>query len=674
MRKLIYLVLIVSLCLNLSSQNTSLYQVMKNRNEFYFSFKCNNLQSLQKISDVVSVDKVDGNDVVAYANNQEYERFLTLGLEHELQTPPSMSESHKMYDGKCRAEYAWDEYPTYDAYESMMYEYAESYPEKCSLMELGVLESGRKILLLRINDGETECDPKVLLTSTIHGDETTGFVMMLRLIDELLSQEEGADVDNIVKNIDLFICPNANPDGTYKMGNNTVDGATRYNASGVDMNRNYPDKIKGSHPDDKDYALETEMFMRLAEEYQFTISANYHGGAELVNYPWDNDVSRHVDDEWWQMISRQYAGLAQKADSSYMIDRNVGVTNGADWYKVYGGRQDYMNYYQRCRELTVECSTIKCPSANELPLYWDYNRNAIFAFISQALNGIHGTVKDTETNEPLSATIRILDYDEDYSVVESQLPYGDFHRPLMAGNYTVEVSSDGYVPVRESLTLAEDGSVNLDVRLRKMESYNMKSGTVKTTEALFYDSGGPDANYPDNDFHVMTFYPEIENAMIQVEFLEFSTEEKYDIIRVYDGTSVGEGHCVGILSGTSIPEPITATNAQGALTFRFLSDYATNDKGWKAVIRCMPAENVGENDEYDVVSIFPNPAKNVLNVKLNDGGEFISWVLYDAKGQIVMKSLRQNRNDVIDVSNLGKGMYFLTIDVDGKHIVKKVIL
>ena len=469
MRKLFILTFFLSLFFHLSSQDRDLYSLMRGRNEFYFEFKTD-LHKLTEISKIISIDKVSENNVVAYANNEEYENFLTLGISTTLLLPPSMSENHKMYDGKSRDEYEWNEYPTYEVYEAMMMEYADSYPEKCSLIELGTLESGRKLLIIRINNDVTSAKPKVLLTSTIHGDETTGFVMMLRLIDELLTKEGLPEVDRIRNNIDLFICPNANPDGTYRNGNNTVTGATRANAFGVDMNRNYPDCIEGMHPDDKDYALETELFMRLADEYQFTMSANYHGGAEVVNYPWDNNTMRHADELWWRTISRQYADLVHEKNPDYMTDRDNGVTNGADWYMINGSRQDYMNYYQQCREMTIECSSTKCPPASDLPLYWEYNRNSIYAFLNQVLFGIHGFVKDAENQEPLNATIRVLNHDYDYSMVESQLPYGDFYRPINAGTYTIEISSEGYVAKQETVVVRDNEKLVMDVNLDRLKS------------------------------------------------------------------------------------------------------------------------------------------------------------------------------------------------------------
>ncbi len=468
MRYLLILTFLFSFTQNLFSQENDLYSLMKERNEFYFSFKCES-QRLVELADLVSVDKVDGEIVVAYANNEEYEKFLELGIETVLLTPPSMLEPHVMYDGKTRDEYKWDEYPTYEAYEAMMMNYAETYSDRCSLIELGTLESGRKLLLIRINDDETKAKPKVLLSSTIHGDETTGYILMLRLIDELLTNEGLPEVNSVRNNIDLFICPNANPDGTYFEGNHTVNGATRNNAFGVDMNRNYPDCVEGDHPDNKSYALETQLFMSLAEEYQFTMAANYHGGAEVINYPWDNRKTRHVDNEWWRMLSRQYADLAQGENPDYMTDRDNGITNGADWYKIYGSRQDYMNYYQQCRELTVECSTTKCPPASDLPMYWDYNRNSIYAFLNQVLFGIHGIVKDADTQEPLKASIKILNHDIEYSMVESQIPDGDFYRPIKAGAYTIEASAEGYIPKREDVVVVDNEKTIVEIQLEKYD-------------------------------------------------------------------------------------------------------------------------------------------------------------------------------------------------------------
>lgn len=477
MRKIYLTFMLIIFALNLLSQE-DLTSLMNERDEYYFEIEYPDNYDVKKIATLVSVDKIYDDKLIAYANGEQYEKLIELGLNPKLMTPPSMLYEYVMYDGESRADYQWDQYPTYEVYESMMYEFAEKYPDKCSLIELGTLESGRKILVARINNGTTENKPKFLYVSTIHGDETTGYIMMLRLIDHLLNNSELPEVQKVMNNLDIFICPNANPDGTYYSGNHTVYGSKRYNANGIDMNRNYPDYIKGNHPDNNDYAAETEMFMQFADDYQFTMSATYHGGAELVNYPWDNNYERHVDDEWWQYVSREYATLAQENAENYMTDMNDGITNGADWYVIKGSRQDYMNYYQQCREVTIECSLQKCPPAYELPDFWSYNYNSIFAYMNQCINGIHGRVIDSETKNAVEATITILAHDKDYSVVKSQYPCGDFHRPIKAGTYMIEIKSEGYTTAYETVEISDGERVELEIEMIKEKSDDLHDATI----------------------------------------------------------------------------------------------------------------------------------------------------------------------------------------------------
>ena len=479
-RFLFVILLLVSVCV--SAQEKDLDAMMQQRNEYYFSFKLNADDDLSKIARTISVDKVDGDVVVAYANNLNFMEFNKLGHDITLLTPPSLVEEHRMFDGNSRATYEWDSYPTYEAYEEMMFDFAQNHPDKCEIITLGTLSSNRKILVAHINNGVSDGKPKFLYTSTIHGDETTGYIMMLRLIDYLLENQTLPEVQNVLDNIDLFVCPNTNPDGTYHGGNNTVNGATRANAQGIDMNRNFPDMNDGPHPDGNPYATETEWLMDFAQNYQFTMAANYHGGAEVMNYPWDNETDLHVDDAWWQLVSREYADLCHQVNPNYMTFKNNGITNGAQWYMIGGGRQDYMNYYHKCREVTIECSDTKCPSGSQLPNFWNINKNSIFAYMNQCLYGIHGVVTDMNTGAPVSATISISNHDYDYSVVESQMPAGDFHRPIKGGTYNVVVTANGYYPFQQTVTVADGQTVVLNVALEPGEGliadFNVSSTNV----------------------------------------------------------------------------------------------------------------------------------------------------------------------------------------------------
>ena len=80
----------------------------------------------------------------------------------------------------------WDQYPNYLGYENMMYQFGIDHPDKCEIITLGTLQSDRKLLVAHINNGSSARKRTLLYTSTIHGDETTGWMLLLRLIDYLL--------------------------------------------------------------------------------------------------------------------------------------------------------------------------------------------------------------------------------------------------------------------------------------------------------------------------------------------------------------------------------------------------------------------------------------------------------------------------------------------------------
>ena len=258
--------------------------------------------------------------------------------------------------------------------------------------------------------------------------------------------------------------------------------------------------------------------------------------------------------------------------------------------------------------------------------------------------------------------------------METQLPYGDFHRPIKGGEYVVEIKSPGYRTAYQTITVSDGERVELNVELEIEDSYNMNESTVITHSAYFYDSGGANANYHDDDSCTMTFKPGVKGKKIQIEFLEFSTEENIDVMRVYDGICVNETSCTGAFSGNVLPPSITATNPEGALTFSFSSNFETNDKGWKAIVRCVEPLDVELIKHEDVASVYPNPAKSVINIETNNADKILSWLLYNQYGQLVMKSGKRVETKCINVGDMVPGLYLLNINIEGKQVVKKVVI
>ena len=333
--------------------------LFKDRVEVYFKFEFPGKKEVNRISQFLSIDSFDKDFVYAYANRKEFKKFLETGYTYTILKPPSMVSPAVMKDiADLKGVNDWDYYPTYDAYVSMMYQFQADFPQLCQVSSIGQTIQGRELLMARISDnpGVEEGEPEFLYTGTIHGDEVTGYVLLLRLIDYLLNNY-GSDpeVTEIVNNLDIWINPAANPDGTYAGGNNTVYGASRYNANGVDLNRNYPDPQDGPHPDGYQWQDETLAFMAFAGDHHIVQSCNTHGGAEVCNYPWDTWAQLHADDDWWQYVCHEYADTVHEyAPTGYLTDLDNGITNGYAWYEIAGGRQDYMTYFHQGREFRSE--------------------------------------------------------------------------------------------------------------------------------------------------------------------------------------------------------------------------------------------------------------------------------------------------------------------------------
>ncbi|MTB50071.1 M14 family zinc carboxypeptidase [Lewinella sp. W8] len=374
-----------------------------------------------------------------------------------------MATSLQDYDGSLIPPRA---YPTYELYERIMTELAARYPDNCALEEWGVLPSGHRILTLRItkNVRRSVGKPQVLLTAAMHGDETAGYWLMLKLAEHLLRAEPG----RLLEDTEIFINPLANPDGAFPRGGQSLAGSRRGNSQGVDLNRNYPDPDDGAHPDDYAYQPETRIFMEAARRHSFDLALNLHGGAEVFNYPWDTYRQRHADNDWWRRISRDFASRAQTASGNgrYFQGRHQGVTNGHDWYPIAGSRQDYMNYYHRCREATLEVTKAKRFPARELPSLWKYTRTALLGYLNEARRGVHGYVVDANTGKPLKAHVSIPGHDYANSDVFTDPRYGNFYRFLSTGTYQLQVSSQGYETEWVSLNVKDTQRTDLRIELR----------------------------------------------------------------------------------------------------------------------------------------------------------------------------------------------------------------
>ncbi len=435
-----------------NQQQQTVNTLFANKTEVCFKFNITSRAEINTLTRIISIDDVKNNVVYAYANQGEFTKFLLLNYSYTILPNPNTLQKVKMQKTsslKGMQLDSWSAYPTYTAYEAIMSQFVTDHPSICKLVNIKTLASGRKLLVLKISDNINvkEDEPEFLYSSSMHGDEVAGYVGMLNYIDYLLTNY-GTDprVTNLVNSEEIWICPLANPDGTYKGGNSTVNGAVRYNANNVDLNRNYPDPAAGQHPDGNAWQPETQAFMGFADTMNFVMSANFHGGAEVVNYPWDTWAAATADNNWWVRESKKYADTAQaNGPSGYFTSvASSGYINGYAWYTITGGRQDYMNYFKHCREVTIEISNTKILPATSLTTNFNSNIRSWLNYMEEALHGIRGIVTDSCSGQAVRAKVFISGHDHDSSEVYSALPVGDYHRPIYQGTYNVTYSAPGY--------------------------------------------------------------------------------------------------------------------------------------------------------------------------------------------------------------------------------------
>ncbi len=345
-------------------------------------------------------------------------------------------------------------YRTHAQIEQILTDAAANYPALARKVVLGQSVQGRNISALNIsrNVGVEENEPELRYISTMHGDEIVGNEMMLYLIDEILTNYgSDAQVTALVDSADLWIVPLMNPDG-YVLGQRT-------NANGYDLNRSFPDPY--TSPDNTTAGRQPEVaaIMNWTFDNSFSLSANFHTGALVANYPFDSNpagsstFSPSPDENLFVHMSEQYA-----LHNTPMLNSSVfpgGITNGAAWYQIDGGMQDWNYVFMGSNEITVELSDIKGPASSQIPTFWSQNRDSLLAYWETIYTRITGRVTDAGTGAPLAATVTLLGRDHK---TYTDPDVGDYHRMVRPGTYRILVEADGYDPVEVTGINVIDGT------------------------------------------------------------------------------------------------------------------------------------------------------------------------------------------------------------------------
>ena len=288
----------------------------------------------------------------------------------------------------------------------------------------------------------------------------------------------------------------------------------------------------------------------------------------------------------------------------------------------------FRSYYQRCREVTIETSlTHVVTDPVELQSYWTNTKDALLGYVMECDYGFWGVVTDAVTHEPVEAMVRVLNHDMFHSEVFSHLPSGAYHRPIMAGTYTVEVSAPCYQTATFTVTTKPGTKVRCDVALQPQvvapiafDQYILP-GMQTTIVAL----AGHEVRWSDSD-----------TALIPI-----ATGPYFTTLELYDTT-------IYYLEEVYQDDTLWCVSPRSSVTV-FVIDTTTNA--------------VHDLGNVPFFKVYPNPAGDYLMLE-TDGGTITDIAVYDSRGSVVFRS-----HDVsltrVNVSALKPGEYFLRMVCDG---------
>lgn len=231
------------------------------------------------------------------------------------------------------------------------------------------------MLVLKLTTTEDLLAPNVKLVGNIHGNEAISREVLLQFIEVVIilnlfpifkyllfsyliffkllqligtSYNVNSTFATLLNTTILHILPSLNPDGFSRKQIGLCQGSVgRDNANEVDLNRNYPDyftKVKVIEQP------ETFAIKQWLNTTRFALSAAFHSGTLVANYPFDSP--KHVDsgmdteesiapdDDILKHLALVYAKSHTRMQNPNECSDDFGfvngITNGAKWYEIQG--------------------------------------------------------------------------------------------------------------------------------------------------------------------------------------------------------------------------------------------------------------------------------------------------------------------------------------------------
>ena len=254
---------------------------------------------------------------------------------------------------------------------------ADEFPEFTIYRNIGRSHDGRDIPMMRVGFGmET-----LICTAGVHGKESINPPVFLKMIEDYCLAYhtrgliEGVDVHSMLNKYSICFIPLLNPDA-YEIAMNGFDAIHnsllrrlcrrrkinskdwKYNARGVDINRNYPSRsyIQQQLSEYPASELETKALLGVFGDYETMAYLDFHSSGNIIYYyrqamPYTYNIySRHLA----RKLTRASGFILGKKEEEFMSSLNGG--NSVHFYSESTGKP----------ALTIE--TVKNDAPYPLPI------------------------------------------------------------------------------------------------------------------------------------------------------------------------------------------------------------------------------------------------------------------------------------------------------------------
>ena len=422
---------------------------------------------------------------VLYVTPAELVKIQSLGVEYEVTIPNLINHYKDFWSNK-------ETYHSYDDIIASMNNLSANYPNICRKVDFGISVGGNELTALVISDNvnTAENEAEIIFDGGIHGDEIIASEIVIRLAEDLCSGY-GTDpiITDLVDDREIWLYCMVNPDGRINV--------SRYNNNGVDCNRdagymwNGEGSSSGAFSQNESIALRDCMYNN-----QFVIHTTYHSGTEYISLPWSYRSSVCPDFGYIQTLAQQYVDASTYPTMEYG-QGNTGM------YPINGSTKDTNYGMMGSVTWSMEVSYEKNLPASQIIQYYNYNYPAMLSMIEHAGYGIEGVVTDAVTGDPVNAVVFVGDNFPTYTDPD----FGDFHKYLTTGTYSVKIVANGYeTQTINDISVTEGELTSVDFELTPIDgnvfyAYKVASSQIPDnneddegyTPALF---GEPDAiNY-----------------------------------------------------------------------------------------------------------------------------------------------------------------------------------